>query len=262
VTVLAVALSVLGGKLAAIYFPFALVYLFCLTLLLTYFRLNQPHYGFYLFIINVIGILTYCFERHWLSMLYSVGAIIILILVWVVIDGLLRWVLNNPNFLVKRSLHALNEVAKQIFVCLMDRNYSDNLYLFERRLHVRKTQYLQHITALRATKAHERAERIDELFLILMDCAQLRRRVTDHTVFGLCDAELLGISTAIQSTFKELIHLTGKSNTLDAIGLAEKIKLLEDSYEHVLKVAAKEPLAFLLFIESLKIFREKVSLYA
>jgi hypothetical protein len=96
------------------------------------------------------------------------------------------------------------------------------------------------------------------LFDVLMDCAQLRRRVSDHTIFALCAQELTAISNEINKLFT---GLSGSSKSVDTFHLEEKIKLFEDHFHNVLLITSREPLAFVLFIASLKVLREEIDKY-
>lgn len=135
-------------------------------------------------------------------------------------------------------------LSRDIFACLLQAEYIDNVYLFERRLHESKRKSLLCLAKLRESK-------LDTLFDLLMDMALLRHRVSDHTIFSLCANELSAISEELSKIFLEMGGVVR-----DEIALAEKIQLFEDMFHHVLSVTAREPLAFLLFIASLKAFRK------
>ena len=91
-----------------------------------------------------------------------------------------------------------------------------------------------------------------DLFAIVLDYAQLRHRVGDHTVFGICHLELLSIQQAINKMISDLIadSLTPPQDNV----LLEKIDRFEEIYQNVLRVTAPDPLVFVLFIDSLKMF--------
>ena len=87
----------------------------------------------------------------------------------------------------------------------------------------------------------------------------MRRRVSDHTVFSLCVREMNSISNEINLLIKEMVFVVkNKKDTIDTLPLAEKIELFESIYNNVLRITAREPLAFLLFIAGLKAFRNKI----
>lgn len=264
----AVALSVFLGGLVAPFMPLVAMYLFFVTVAATYFGLRYPSYLYPLFIVNISAILASCLgptlHQNLELMLFIVSATILAVLFQLIyIPGFVRYEVRSWT---KESLRNLKLVSQEIFACFLRPEYADNIYLFERRLHVRKTRYMRSIRKLREaahiSKIKTPIKKIDELYDILMDCAQLRRRVSDHTVFALCANELSAISVEISKLFTEMIaSRTNEKSSIDTIPLAEKIKLFEDNYQNVLRVTAREPLAFLLFIASLKIFREKVGLY-
>jgi hypothetical protein len=207
-----------------------------------------------------------------------------LICIGIAIAGLLQIVFYpyfirnelKPYLLISlRSLSALN---KEIFTCFLDAEYSSNLYLYERRLHFRKKDFLYAICRLReitqlAEKRLSPAEKeshewwlvqLDALFTNIMDYAELRRRVTDYNTFSVCSDELRNIESEIEECFEAVIqHVKNKKYIAYSDQLNTKINHLEDNYHHVLEVASPEPFAFLLFIQSLNAFSEKLkALYA
>lgn len=145
---------------------------------------------------------------------------------------------------MQKTARALDLLSRDIFACFLQPDYIDNVYLFERRLHESKRKSLLCLARMRERK-------LDTLFDLLMDMALLRHRVSDHTIFSLCSSELSAISEEISKLFLEMSGIVR-----DEIVLAEKIQLFEDMFRHVLNVTAREPLAFLLFIASLKAFRK------
>lgn len=171
------------------------------------------------------------------------------------------------------SLRNLKKLNKQIFACLLEAEYAENIYLYEKRLHVAKTKALfalsrlRQITRLAETKlsvqekaAHEWwLTHLDLLFDNMMDYSQLRRRVTDYTTFSVCKNELTTICEEIDTCLNAIIsHVRGKKYFASVDLLKQQIRQLEDNYYHVLHVASREPFVFLLFIESLGAFAKKI----
>ena len=94
------------------------------------------------------------------------------------------------------------------------------------------------------------------LYSLILDYSQLRHRVGDHTVFGVCRIELIAIKQAIN---KILLQITfSQTNTLV---LQEKIDRFEDIYHNIINITARDPAAFVLFISSLKIFSKEIELF-
>lgn len=180
--------------------------------------------------------------------------------------------------LIVRSLLNLKLLNNQIFSCFLESAYPDNIYLFERRIHAWKNAYMQSIGKLKClsnlvqskltpekrTSLEKMIVKLDLLYDTILDYGQLRRRVTDHTTFDLCEAEL----TALEQEIGKLLAEVGgifryKNPLLDTAGLAVKINRFEENYQHVLQVSAREPLVFMLFIASLRAFnKELTQLYA
>lgn len=141
---------------------------------------------------------------------------------------------------------ALRQLAGDIMDCLMVNDYLHTLYLHERRIHKAKIKCMYWLTALGCqTLQDENAE----LYVLLLDAGQIRRRVTDHTIFGLCMDELKLIRQALLDIFSNL----GSDRLLESVAaLNIAIQAFDDNYEHVLKVASREPIVFVLFQGSLR----------
>lgn len=183
------------------------------------------------------------------------------------------FVRNELRSLMVNSLVNLQKINASTFDCLIDPEYVDNIYLYERRVHDRKKQWMRVMGRIREAlsllstamsqderEANERLVRLQEkLYENMMDFAQLRRRVTDYTSLSVCSQELNDIANEINRLFEGVIkrfyqqHLFANESVLEM-----KIKRLDDSYQHVLQVAVREPLVFLLFIDSLNAFCETI----
>lgn len=157
----------------------------------------------------------------------------------------------------KQVLHRLSRLSENIFACLISPEYSDNHYLFERRIHKEKIKCLTAMALLAqreiaAEATDVTADKMQTLFEMLVDIGQIRRRVTDHTVFSLCTDEIKGIDLSIKNMFAAFA--SGESGQQEAAlsVLVRYITQLESTFEHVLRVTAREPLVFVLMLASLK----------
>jgi hypothetical protein len=131
------------------------------------------------------------------------------------------------------ALPCLAALSEEIFSCFLQSEYPDALYLYERRLHIAKLKCMRVLTP-----------DLYPLYESLLDCAQLRSRIGDHHTFGACAQELRAIATDLSKALTD-----PKFNRAQ---LETSINQLEDSYHNVLQIAARDPVVFLLFINSLK----------
>lgn len=141
---------------------------------------------------------------------------------------------------------ALKKLVDDIFACFLHEDYENNLYLYEHRIHNSKTRCLSFI------QKHAKGDDVSLMLGIyngLMDCALLRWRVKDKSVFQICHNEMLAIKDA-------LIAALLSSEPESSRALSASITALESLNQSVLQVAAKEPLAFILFVYSLKTLKE------
>lgn len=180
---------------------------------------------------------------------------------------------NELRSLMINSFVNLQQINNRIFDCLIDPEYVDNVYLYERRLHDCKQQWMrimgrirESIALLKETMSHDEREANEKLVGLqeklyenMLDFAQLRRRITDYTSLSVCSQEFRDIADEINRLFTAIImRFDNKNLFINESVLEMKIKRLDDSYHHVLQVAVREPLVFLLFIDSLNAFCETI----
>jgi uncharacterized membrane protein YccC len=202
--------------------------------------------------------------QRFFAMSVGVGIVVILQILYGPYTLTQQWYLQWIAYL--RTLRNLND---EIFSCFLQPEYPDNIYLFERRLHVRKMECLQTLTKMRKTiqqaqrcnKQNQAAswqpilQQLEILFSNVLDYAQLRRRVTDFATFSICSQELSQIFQALTQIFKDAETVKGRHTIeMDVNILRQYIHRLEENYHHVLQIASREPLPFLLFINSLNLF--------
>ncbi len=139
----------------------------------------------------------------------------------------------------------LSRLVMVVFACLIAPEYSDNIYLFERRVHKQKMKCIRLLKGQSSSTRHHL-----RLFEIILDVGQLRRRISDYTVLGLCENELVTLQEAMTGLITAVGELTLQDRMYAAY--AHAINQFEDIFEHVVKVAAREPLVFILFIGALR----------
>jgi hypothetical protein len=257
--------------------PFFLaLYLFIVTMICVVVGQRYPAIFLQTCIINLFVMLTSSMDTLASNLdhfeLICIGVLITVLLQFVFYPYFIR---NELKPWLVISLRNIKKLNQEIFSCLLDAEYTDNLYLYERRVHVRKTDFfhamnrLREVTHLAETKLSAQEKESHEWWLVelnalfenIMDYSQLRRRVTDYSTFSVCSQELKSIVNELDKCFDAIIKYvkTGKyvpyTNQLNI-----NINALEDNYQHVLQVAAPEPVAFLLFIDSLNAFSEKLKI--
>lgn len=156
---------------------------------------------------------------------------------------------------IANAMNSLNVLLREVFSCLLEPDYVSQLYYFERRLHKQKNKCLNNISCIQVVDAKNRCM---HLFEVILDIAQLRRRVTDHTTFGIVTNELSDILLALNTSFAQIQKkiLNKKTGSNEDHSLSRAIDGFEGIYFSVVNVAAREPLVFLLFIDGLKTLSE------
>lgn len=134
---------------------------------------------------------------------------------------------------------ALKALADDIFACFLELDYENNQYLYEHRIHNSKFRFTSYLLKHANSK---QATNMLATYNALIDAGLLRWRVKDKSAFAICGKEMADIKNAL----------------FDGIELSKQIAAFESIYESVLQVTAKEPLPFLLFIQSLKKLEESI----
>jgi hypothetical protein len=172
------------------------------------------------------------------------------------------WQIFLIFFLVPRSsvsllLSAFKQLSNEIIASLLEPDYIEERYIFERRIHIQKNKCMRamlrvhaHPCALKSTPFF--FTQLNFLFDILLDCAQLRRRIGDDKIIEGCKQDLVALNLALDKAWLAMIkgQLSKLKSNLRV--LKWQIDRLEEVYQHVLQVTAHDPLVFFLFIAHLK----------
>lgn len=161
-------------------------------------------------------------------------------------------------------VNALKDILHAIFDCYLKPDYPSNRYIYEKRIHDAKNKAFYCSTAIAnflttlpfpnqdALKIYiQRKELCDEVFLLLLDSGQLRHRISDHTTFRFCSDELTKIKVYFEQALTNLQLIILKETKIESAN-DSVVSSLEGIYEMVLQVVAKEPISFLLFIQTMK----------
>lgn len=257
------------------YLPLSAAYLSLITLSCVYMSQAYPKFFFPIFIINIFTILS---AGMAISLVESVDRVM-----WMnvgLLIALFYQLLFYPYFIQNEirayfilALQKLKKLNTDIFACLLEPEYPDNHYLYEHRIHKQKNCFMVVMLRLREMDnilhkkissnekvAHEeRLDQLDLLFDNMLDYSQIRRRVTDYSTFSVCSQELKAIAIEINQAIDGAIASMGnKKLYINTESLNQKIIQLEASYHNVLQIASREPLTFLLFIDSLVAFRKNL----
>lgn len=271
-TVLAVGLMTLSLPI----FYIAAIFIFITTFLCVWVGQCYPIYRLPAFIINFFVLLSAGLPLASLSQGLNRMALMWVGIAIVIICYIILWPFFKKNVLqwsIAKVLRNLLQLNNEIFSCFLQPEYPNNLYLFERRLQLQKDQCLTAskkiytlYQSLEPSLSEDKRQalldsilKLNLLYDMMLEYSILRWRVTDHSTFAVCEAELKGIQEEINALFVESMQtMISKKYQLHSSSLTEKINKFEDNYNHVLQVASREPLVFLLFISTLKHFDEEI----
>lgn len=171
------------------------------------------------------------------------------------------------------SIQELQELINVVFFALLENDYPEKQYVYEKRIHTQKTKLIaarqqlqnlvkknKHYSETKKNILTNLLNQFDLLYESFITCAQVRWQVTDHTIFGVCEQDLAGIVQEINRAFAEFIKILGVKNKLhaDLTILTIKINQLEYTYQNVMQVTAREPIIILLFIANLQAFAKEI----
>lgn len=244
------------GCVLAPYFPAQLIFIALVTAVCAYTGTQNSRYAYPLFIVNFLALISLHSGEPALQTMLSVFAAAALVIAAQIV---LLPFFNRDEYQrsIKRVLQRMSRLSTNIFTCMLSPDYADSVYLYERRVHKQKIKCLNqmHLLARRelaVRHAHIQVCGMQTLFEIILDLGQLRRRVTDHATFALCAKELRRLAVDINNLLTAMALNQRESLQLNLAALQRSIHEFEDTFEHVLKVAAPEPLVFILFTGALK----------
>lgn len=251
---------------------FLAVSLVLLTMVLIYVGQQYSVYYHASFISLFLGVLSASMPVSFRECLVRVAAVLLATVVAALLNLFLIPYFKHlaTRRLLVQALRQLDAVCTDAFSCLLQPDYAETVYLFERRLHKQKIIFMQTMlqmgAAIRLQVAGDEKEWlqesiniVDEIYAAIIEAAMVRWRVTDATIFSLCRKELVDVYREICKAFLEAIAVVKSKQAVIATKQLEyKIHALEENYSHVLQVAAKEPLMVMLFIDSLKLLSAKL----
>jgi hypothetical protein len=254
------------AEFASAFFVTLAAFLFVITTGLVYLAERYPLYAYPIFIINLFAFLasyspSYVGGSGEKIVTICLGVVIVIFYQFIFLYRYQRykWLSN-----AQAALNNLRKMNQVIFSCLLQPEYADNLYIFERRLHAQKEKFMQSMVLLSTLKKSSLQTTITQKFNLLYDTmlsyAQLRRRMSDYSALGVCADELNAISNEIDQLIVKVQKGISKNKfDFNVQPLLSAIQSLEDNYQQVLQVATKEPLMIVLFMTSLRAFAEEIT---
>lgn len=259
ITGIAAMLLVTTGAVLAVWFPLLLLYIAIVTGVCIYLGSCYAEYAYPLFIINILTVLSLQGGAGLENGLEHAAAIFssLVVVGCAQIIMLPYFVRDEHRYAERRLFVALGKLTTDIFNCLLEPAYPEAVYLFERRIHKQKIQCLSQRSMLVKYAPHRYdiapGREAQIFFEVLMDIGQVRRRVADHTVFGICASELSVIEAGIVNIFNAIAAGKPYADLVPLIAeLGRAIERLEETVEQVIRVASREPVVFVLFVASLK----------
>lgn len=254
------------AEYASVFFITTAIFLFVITVCFVYLSEQYPLYAYSFLIINLFAILAIYSPSYVGGNGEKIGSICLGIAIVILNQIIFSYRYQQYDWLsnAQAALNNLRKLNQAIFSCLLQPEYADNLYIFERRLHAEKEKFMQSMVLLSTIKKTPIQMAVTKKLNILYDAvlgyAQLRLRITDYTVLGVCVDEMKMLEKAIDQLFFMASKGINKNKyDFNVQALLSAIQHLEDNYQQVLQVTSKEPLMFVLFIANLRAFAEEMA---
>jgi len=168
--------------------------------------------------------------------------------------------INLINNELLNCINALIQLNQSHFAALIKRNYTTNIFSYEKLWHENRRAALHAFFKFRSLDGAKRIrgsrpllQSLEHTYDILQSLNHLTPRITDSTTFEVAQPEFQALLTAINTQLEALeTHIKTPNTPLPHNTLPEKITQLEDVYRSALQVVVREPSMFLYFINDLK----------
>lgn len=239
------------------------IYLFLLTGACILFVETYPEYSVAAFIVPIFGILggsiTSSISEHFIKLFLIIGGGVIVMMAQFIF--FYKFQANETRYWLVVAVDHLKVLSDEIFSCFQPA-YANNVYSFERRLHLQKMKFMRAVHKIREfnnstgsrAPLQDVTSPLENIYDTLLDCSQLRSRISDPTILSLCTQEMDGLITEINGLFAQLklaIDKQAKIN-FNTLALTQKIMRFDEINQNVLQVTAREPSVFILFTASIK----------
>lgn len=157
----------------------------------------------------------------------------------------------------KIAIKRLKTLNDEVFCTFLANDYKEQLYLYERRIHVAKNAYLQAVAKINSDgQQNDLAQNFINTYFALIAVSMIRKQVSDYSVFLLCHHEIESLKDNLDS-----IYCAGqdKKQVLSGVKkVTQSIDAFEAITERVLEISSKEPIVFYLFIQNLQNYQQKL----
>lgn len=266
------ALTAFLANLAAGHFIFLGIYLLLTTFLSIYMGSLYADLFISIFVINLFGILSAGFATSVSGGLERSAYILLGATIALVIWGLFgrERLEKKARKTLAFSLKSMSELNKVVFFCYIYRDYQKKYFLYEKSLQEKRKSVLLYLHQARqliekAVKERQSLDillnRVERIYELIIALGELRYREPDQSTFEMGARELSAISADIVLALDDLSHAMLKKQASETFAnpLLENILQLEEVNQNAFQVAAKEPIAFTLFIRYLKTLAEELN---
>jgi hypothetical protein len=220
----------------------------------------RPRYWRAVFITNYLVMLGAAFSVNTMDALQryffvALGFLLVGVMRWIFFRKtsvrLMKWIFAN----CLRKTAALSDA---IFSVYLTRNYQEQLFVYERKLHWQRNAFSFARNALARFDNTKRPafvkllENIEQVYEILLAIGLLVYRVSDHSTFEVANKELLALGDSVATYLKALAAQLPHGRMDAPTTLTDAIQELQDINHDALQVVAPDPMVFILFIQDFK----------
>lgn len=238
----------------------AIFYLILLPIILIPISFIKPAWRISIYAILLFSILSYL-SPLMLPVEMKLSLLCLPAIILIVCQLIILFSNRRENRQLRHVLYRLKLLNSDIFATYIHQHYADNLYLYERRIHIQKRRFLEALELYRSnTGITHIIESIEKLYDTMLDYAQLRFRNTDASLFEVANREMQALNTAINHSLSAMMKQARfQPHQISLHSLKVAISDMETVFQGVIQVTAREPLLFILFIDSLKRFDENLA---
>lgn len=156
----------------------------------------------------------------------------------------------------RQGVDSINKLQQQIFEIYLKRDYGENNYFYEMKLHQYRFAILETLNRMRAFIAKlplkeqsvycDNANLLNVLAEAVGVLGSLRYQIKDMSTFEVCEGELQQVSSELTTALEQVVK--GKLVLLDV----NNIERLEEIFRSTLQVVSQEPMVLLIFINHIK----------
>lgn len=170
---------------------------------------------------------------------------------------------------IANCLGTLARLQHAYFACYSQRDYLTKQSGYEKAIYKKRSKWLSSVSRTRFLLNKNKKvsaewsvifSRVEHLSEIVFSLNQLRFRVSEYAIYEICSFEMQALDKTSRAAFKDAAKiLMWNKNAIPPLELLESIHSFEAISNRVLRVASREPIVFLFFIQDLYALNDEIN---